>query len=126
MGSKLDFPIRLTSPSTNRKRFSSLSERRPRLTAKPIFPTWSRSPGKSPRSIKDYKIVVGKSTVPVYTSEWVRRIMLLNGAPAHLFDVASNPEFLREGTAVTDFLYPDRIVIGTDNAACSGASAPDL
>ncbi len=70
-------------------------------------------------SIKDYKIVVGKSTVPVYTSEWVRKIMLLNGAPAHLFDVASNPEFLREGTAVTDFLYPDRIVIGTDNARCT-------
>ncbi len=70
-------------------------------------------------NIQDYKIVVGKSTVPVYTSEWVRRVMLLNGAPAHLFDVASNPEFLREGTAVTDFLYAERIVIGTDNPACS-------
>jgi len=70
-------------------------------------------------NIKDYKIVVGKSTVPVYTSEWVRRVMLLNGAPAHLFDVASNPEFLREGTAVTDFLYPERIVIGTDTADCA-------
>ncbi|HSY12071.1 MAG TPA: UDP-glucose/GDP-mannose dehydrogenase family protein [Verrucomicrobiae bacterium] len=70
-------------------------------------------------NIKDYKIVVGKSTVPVYTSEWVRRVMLLNGAPADLFDVASNPEFLREGTAVTDFLYPDRIVIGTDNLRCT-------
>ena len=46
-------------------------------------------------SIKDYKIVVGKSTVPVYTSEWVRKVMLLNGAPANLFDVASNPEFLK-------------------------------
>ncbi len=68
-------------------------------------------------NIKDYKIVVGKSTVPVYTSEWVRRVMLLNGAPSHLFDVASNPEFLREGTAVTDFLYAERIVIGTDNPA---------
>ena len=65
-------------------------------------------------SVDKYKVVVGKSTVPVYTSEWVRRIMLLNGAPAHLFDVASNPEFLREGTAVTDFLYPDRIVIGAN------------
>src|SRR5271166_3925445 len=70
-------------------------------------------------NIKDYKIVVGKSTVPVYTSEWVRRVMLLNGAPAHLFDVASNPEFLREGTAVTDFLYAERIVIGTDTLACA-------
>src|SRR5580704_15123804 len=70
-------------------------------------------------NIKNYKIVVGKSTVPVYTSEWVRRVILLNGAPADLFDVASNPEFLREGTAVTDFVYPDRIVIGTDNLRCT-------
>jgi UDPglucose 6-dehydrogenase len=70
-------------------------------------------------NIRDYTIVVGKSTVPVYTSEWVRRVMLLNGAPAQLFDVASNPEFLREGTAVTDFLYPDRIVIGCENSRCA-------
>jgi UDPglucose 6-dehydrogenase len=67
-------------------------------------------------SVEDYKIVVGKSTVPVYTSEWVRKVMLLNGAPHGLFDVASNPEFLREGTAVVDFLYPDRIVIGADSS----------
>jgi UDPglucose 6-dehydrogenase len=64
--------------------------------------------------IGDYKVIVGKSTVPVYTSEWVRRIMVLNGAPPDLFEVVSNPEFLREGTAVTDFLYPDRIVVGAD------------
>jgi UDPglucose 6-dehydrogenase len=60
-------------------------------------------------ALNDYKVIVGKSTVPVYTSDWVRRVMVLNGAPADLFDVASNPEFLREGTAVTDFLYPDRM-----------------
>jgi UDPglucose 6-dehydrogenase len=70
-------------------------------------------------AMNGYKIVVGKSTVPVYTGEWVRKIMLLNGAPADLFDVASNPEFLREGTAVTDFLYPDRIVFGTDSERCA-------
>src|SRR5580692_7991797 len=61
-----------------------------------------------------YKVVVEKSTVPVYTSEWVRKIILRTGTDPDLFDVASNPEFLREGTAVTDFLFPDRIVIGCD------------
>jgi UDPglucose 6-dehydrogenase len=70
--------------------------------------------------IDDYKIVVEKSTVPVYTSEWVRKIILRNGADAELFDVASNPEFLREGTAVTDFLFPDRIVVGADSERCAG------
>ena len=67
-----------------------------------------------------YKIVVEKSTVPVYTSTWVRKVMMLNGAAEGSFDVASNPEFLREGTAVTDFLYPDRIVVGADNERCAG------
>jgi UDPglucose 6-dehydrogenase len=66
-------------------------------------------------SSDEYKLVVEKSTVPVYTSEWIRRVMKLSRAKSTEFDVASNPEFLREGTAVTDFLYPDRIVIGADN-----------
>ena len=66
-----------------------------------------------------YKIVVEKSTVPVYTSTWVRKVMMLNGAQESSFDVASNPEFLREGTAVTDFLYPDRVVVGADNERCA-------
>jgi UDPglucose 6-dehydrogenase len=66
--------------------------------------------------IDSYKVVVEKSTVPVYTSDWVRRIILRNGTDPELFDVASNPEFLREGSAVTDFMFPDRIVIGSDGA----------
>src|SRR5437899_6244018 len=70
-------------------------------------------------AINSYKIVVEKSTVPVYTSDWVRKIILRNGAECEDFDVASNPEFLREGTAVTDFLYPDRIVIGADTDRCA-------
>lgn len=70
-------------------------------------------------AIDGYKIVVEKSTVPVYTSDWVRKIILRNGAEHDKFDVASNPEFLREGTAVTDFLYPDRIVIGADTERCA-------
>jgi UDPglucose 6-dehydrogenase len=70
-------------------------------------------------AINSYKVVVEKSTVPVYTSNWVRTVMLRNGAAPDSFDVASNPEFLREGTAVTDFLYPDRIVLGSDSERCT-------
>lgn len=70
-------------------------------------------------AIDDYKLVIEKSTVPVYTSDWIRRIILRSGTDPELFDVASNPEFLREGTAVTDFLYPDRIVIGCDSSRAS-------
>ena len=70
-------------------------------------------------AIDSYKVVVEKSTVPVYTSDWVRKIILRNGAEHGEFDVASNPEFLREGTAVTDFLYPDRIVVGADTERCA-------
>jgi UDPglucose 6-dehydrogenase len=66
------------------------------------------------RSITSYKVIVEKSTVPVYTNEWITRSMERNGAARHLFDVVSNPEFLREGTAVSDFLHPDRIVVGAD------------
>src|SRR6202451_406391 len=72
-----------------------------------------------PSAINGYKVVVEKSTVPVYTSEWIRKIILRNAAPPDSFDVASNPEFLREGTAVTDFLYPDRIVAGADSERCA-------
>jgi len=70
-------------------------------------------------AIHDYKAIVVKCTVPVYTSNWIRRILLLNGASESLFDVVSNPEFLREGSAVSDFLYPDRIVLGVDNDRCA-------
>jgi len=67
------------------------------------------------RSITEYKLIVEKSTVPVYTNEWISRVIERNGVSRELFDVASNPEFLREGTAVADFLHADRIVIGVDN-----------
>jgi UDPglucose 6-dehydrogenase len=70
-------------------------------------------------AINRYKVVIEKSTVPVYTSDWVRKVMLRNAAAPDSFDIASNPEFLREGTAVTDFLYPDRIVVGADSERCA-------
>jgi UDPglucose 6-dehydrogenase len=66
------------------------------------------------RSINGYKVIVEKSTVPVYTNEWIRRVLLRYGVNPQSFDVVSNPEFLREGTAVTDFLHPDRIVVGAN------------
>ncbi len=64
------------------------------------------------RAITSYKVIVEKSTVPVYTNEWVRRVLHRRGVEPEMFDVVSNPEFLREGTAISDFLHPDRIVIG--------------
>jgi UDPglucose 6-dehydrogenase len=67
------------------------------------------------RSLRSYSVIVEKSTVPVYTNEWIRRIMERNGVSRDAFDVASNPEFLREGTAIADFLHPDRILIGADS-----------
>lgn len=66
-------------------------------------------------AIRGRKVIVEKSTVPVRTCEWLRKSLLLNGAQVGSFSVVSNPEFLREGTAVTDCLYPDRIVVGVDD-----------
>ena len=67
------------------------------------------------RMIKNYTVIVEKSTVPVYTNDWIRRVLHRHGVERDRFDVVSNPEFLREGTAVVDFLHPDRIVVGASN-----------
>ncbi len=63
-------------------------------------------------NMNDYKVVVDKSTVPVGTAENVKKIIRTNQKKEIDFDVVSNPEFLREGCAIRDFMAPDRIVIG--------------
>jgi UDPglucose 6-dehydrogenase len=67
------------------------------------------------RSMERYKVVVNKSTVPVGTGELVREVITRHQPRPLDFDVVSNPEFLREGSAIEDTLRPDRIVIGAPN-----------
>ena len=67
------------------------------------------------KAMDGYRVIVEKSTVPVHTGEWVRRTVKLNNIHGVDFDVVSNPEFLREGSAISDFMHPDRIVIGVES-----------
>jgi UDPglucose 6-dehydrogenase len=71
-------------------------------------------------SIRSYRLIVEKSTVPVNTGDRVRSLLARTAPPGAEFEVASNPEFLREGTAVSDALNPDRIVIGVESARAEG------
>lgn len=68
------------------------------------------------RNITDYVVIVTKSTVPVGTARKIHAIIKKTN-PSAKFDVASNPEFLREGAAINDFMRPDRVVIGTESEA---------
>jgi len=65
--------------------------------------------------LEKYKVIVEKSTVPVETAQWVKKTIEKYKKNNVKFDVVSNPEFLREGSAINDFLYPDRIVIGVES-----------
>jgi UDPglucose 6-dehydrogenase len=69
--------------------------------------------------LKGYTVIVDKSTVPVGTAQQVKRTIREVNAEAD-FDVASNPEFLREGSAIGDFMHPDRVVVGVENEKAEG------
>lgn len=66
------------------------------------------------KAMAEYKLIVEKSTVPVKTGSWIKRTIHLSNLHNVDFDVTSNPEFLREGSAIQDFMRPDRIVIGVE------------
>lgn len=66
-------------------------------------------------AMNEYKIIIEKSTVPVQTGKWVRTVIERFSRKIKDFDVASNPEFLREGSAISDFLHPDRVVLGVES-----------
>jgi UDPglucose 6-dehydrogenase len=67
------------------------------------------------KSMTGYKVIVTKSTVPVGTGEKLREVINANQSGKFRFDIVSNPEFLREGSAIEDFLRPNRVVIGADS-----------
>ena len=73
-----------------------------------------------------YRLVIEKSTVPVQTGAQLRKHLSVHSTNGFRHDVASNPEFLREGTSVEDFLHPDRIVIGVDTQRAEEIIARDL
>jgi len=71
-------------------------------------------------SMKSYKLIVEKSTVPVETGSWLKKTINAYNKRNVEFDVASNPEFLREGKAIYDFMCPDRVILGVESPRAEG------
>ena len=70
---------------------------------------------KIAKNMPSYRLIIEKSTVPVETGNWIEHTIRINNKKGIKFDVASNPEFLKEGTAIEDFMHPDRVVIGVES-----------
>ena len=88
----------------------------PKADGSPDMSFYQQAARDVARAMKDYKVLVTKSTVPVGTGKWLREFVTENLTSETEFGVASNPEFLREGAAIADFMRPDRVVIGSNEA----------
>jgi len=86
----------------------------PKADGSPDMSYYQQAAKDVAESINGYKVLVTKSTVPVGTGKWLRELVSANLKSKTDFGVASNPEFLREGAAIQDFMRPDRVVIGSN------------
>ena len=86
----------------------------PREDGSPDMGFYQQAAKEVAEAIDDYKVLVTKSTVPVGTGKWLKEFVTANLKTDIDFGVASNPEFLREGAAIEDFMRPDRVVIGSN------------
>ena len=86
----------------------------PKADGSPDMSYYQQAAKDVAESINGYKVLVTKSTVPVGTGKWLREFVSANLKSKTDFGVASNPEFLREGAAIQDFMRPDRVVIGSN------------
>ena len=95
----------------HRRRHAGEPARRPRRSGNMFM----RPAAEIAAALTGYAVIANKSTVPVGTGDEVERIIRTHN-PSAMFDVVSNPEFLREGSAIGDFMRPDRVVVGADSA----------
>ena len=102
----------MPTPCAGRTSSSSPSALRPRPPASRTYTAVEEVAHGIAEALDRYKVIVNKSTVPVGTGDLVRTIIEHNRRRPVNFDVVSNPEFLREGSAIEDTLRPDRIVVG--------------
>lgn len=86
----------------------------PKEDGSPDMSFYQAAAGDIAQYMNGYKVLVTKSTVPVGTGDWLRQFIKTNQQTKTNFGVASNPEFLREGAAIADFMRPDRVVIGSN------------